>query len=423
MKKAVSLLVVLIMLITFSGLASAQTELSLWYHGAGNVTERAILIGIIDDFNASQSDYTVALEEFPQGSYNSSIVAAALAGDLPDIIDVDGPVMPGWAWAGWMSPLNLSEGALDDFLPGAIGEWNGEVYSVGLWDAAVAVYARRSDLEANDIRIPTLDDPWTGDEFDGILETLQATGEFEYAFDPGMAWAGEWYNYAFAPFLQSFGGDLIDRSTYLTAEGVLNGDAGIAFFEWWQSLFARGLAPGTSQDGADRETGFLDGRYALQWNGNWAAITALDALGDDVLFLPAPDFGHGSTIGAASWQFGISSSSENKEGANAFLEFAIQDEYLAAFSDGIGLIPSTSGAAAISEYYSEGGLLEVFFELSNQQALVRPVTPGYATMGLIVEKVFADIANGADVQDTLDAAVDEIDADIEDNGGYGFGDM
>ena len=423
MKKVVSLLVVVIMLITFSGLASAQTELSLWYHGAGNEIERSILIGIIDDFNASQSDYTVALNEFPQGSYNSSIVAAALAGDLPDIIDVDGPVMPGWAWAGWMAPLNLSEGALDDFLPGAIGEWNGEVYSVGLWDAAVAIYARRSDLEANDIRIPTLDDPWTGDEFDGILETLQATGEFEYAFDPGMAWAGEWYNYAFAPFLQSFGGDLIDRSTYLTAEGVLNGDAGIAFGEWWQSLFARGLAPGTSQDGADRETGFLDGRYALQWNGNWAAITALDALGDDVLFLPAPDFGNGSTIGAASWQFGISSTSENKEGANAFLDFAIQDEYLAAFSNGIGLIPSTSGAAAISEYYSEGGPLEVFFELSNRQALVRPVTPGYATMGLIVEKVFADIANGADVQDTLDAAVDEIDADIEDNGGYGFGDM
>jgi multiple sugar transport system substrate-binding protein len=32
----------------------------------------------------------------------------------------------------------------------------------------------------------------------------------------------------------------------------------------------------------------------------------------------------------------------------------------------------------------------------------------------------ADLANGADVQATLDSAVDEIDADIEANGGYGF---
>ncbi len=420
MKRIMLLLMLAAMLALAAPLASAQTELSLWYHGAGNETERSILIGIIDDFNASQSDYTVLLEEFPQESYNSSIVAAAAAGDLPDIIDVDGPVMPGWAWAGWMSPLNLSEGALDDFLPGAIGEWNGEVYSVGLWDAAVSIYARRSVLEANDIRIPTLEEPWTGEEFDAILEQLQASGEFEYAFDPGMAWTGEWYPYAFSPFLQSFGGDMIDRSTYLTAEGALNGDAGLAFGNWWQSLFERGLAPGTSQDGADRETGFIDGKYALQWNGNWAGINTLDAVGDDLLFLPAPDFGAGSTIGAASWQFGISSSSMHKDGASAFIEFAIQDEYLAAFSDGIGLIPATAGSAAMSQHYSDGGALEVYFELSNQQALVRPVTPGYATLALIFEKALADISNGADVQDTLDAAVDEIDADIEDNMGYGF---
>lgn len=420
MKKALSLLLLALLAVAFSGLAAAQEELSLWYHGAGNDVERSILIGIIEDFNASQMEYVVALEEFPQESYNSSIVAAALAGDLPDIIDVDGPVMPGWAWAGYMAPLNLSEGALDDFLPGAIGSWNGEVYSVGLWDAAVAVYARRSALEAHDIRIPTLDEPWSGEEFDAALITLQDSGEFEYALDLGMAWTGEWYPYAFSPFLQSFGGDMIDRSTYLTAEDVLNGDEAVAFGEWWQSLFERGLAPGTSQDGADRETGFIDGKYALQWNGNWAGIAALEAVGDDLLFLPAPDFGAGSTIGAASWQFGISSSSENKEGANAFIEFAIQDEYLAAFSDGIGLIPATASAAAMSESYSEGGPLEVFFELSEAQALVRPVTPGYATMALVFEKALADIANGADVLDTLDAAVDEINSDIEDNGGYGF---
>ena len=420
MKKALALILFVSLLVMVGGAASAQTELSLWYHGAGNYVERDLIVGIIDDFNASQSDYVVALEEFPQESYNSSIVAAALAGDLPDIIDVDGPVMPGWAWAGYMAPLQLSEGALDDFLPGAIGSWNGEIYSVGLWDAAVAVYARRSVLEAHDIRIPTLDDPWSGEEFDAILEQLQASGEYEYAFDLGMAWTGEWYPYAFSPFLQSFGGDMIDRSTYLSAEGVLNGEEAIAFGEWWQSLFERGLAPGTSQDGADRETGFIDGRYALQWNGNWAGINTLDAVGDDLLFLPAPDFGHGSVIGAASWQFGIAATSENKAGANAFIEFAIQDEYLAAFSDGIGLIPATANAAAMSASYAEGGPLEVYFGLSSAQALVRPVTPGYATMALVFEKALADIANGADVVDTLDAAVDEIENDIADNGGYGF---
>jgi len=417
------MLFLITLLLPAAPLASAQTELSLWYHGAGNPEERAVLLNVIDDFNASQSDWSVVMEEFPQESYNSSIVAAALSGDLPDIIDVDGPVMPGWAWSGYMVPLNLSEGALDGFLPGAVGVYNGEVYAVGLWDAAVAIYARQSVLEANDIRIPTLEEPWTGEEFDAILETLQATGDFENAFDVGMAWKGEWYTYAFSPFLQSFGGDMIDRETYLTAEGVLNGEAGLAFGEWWQSLFERGLVPGTSQDGADRDIGFLDGKYALQWNGNWAARAALEAFGDDTLFLPAPDFGNGSTIGAASWQFGISSTSEHPDGANAFIEFAIQDEYLVDFSNFGGLAPATASAASLSDLYYEGGPLEVFFGLSQAQGLVRPVTPGYANMSFIFEKALADIADGADVQDTLDAAVDEIEQDIEDNGGYGFGDM
>lgn len=403
----------------FTSAALAQTELTLWYHGAGNPVEREILIGIINDFNGSQSDWTVALEEFPQGAYNESIVAAAVAGNLPDIIDVDGPVMPNWAWAGYLQPLQLSEDALDGFLPGPIGEWNGEVYSVGLWDAAVAMYARRSVLEANDIRIPTLDQPWTGEEFDAILEKLKATGDYEYVLNLGMADKGEWYPYAFSPFLQSFGGDIVDRSTYKTAEGALNGEAAIKFGEWWQSLFERELAPGTSQDMADHQTGFIDGKYALQWNGNWVAVNTLNALGDDVLFLPAPDFGSGPKIGAASWQFGVSSTSEHPDGASAFIEFAIQDKYLAQFSDGIGLIPATREAAAMTKNYATGGPLEVFFGLSEAQAMLRPVTPGYVVQALEFQKALSDIADGADVADTLDAAADAITADIERNGGYG----
>lgn len=395
-------------------------ELSMWYHGAGNEVEAAILNGIVDDFNASQDEYVVVVEDFPQESYNESVVAAAVAGELPDIIDVDGPIMPNWAWAGYLAPLELSDGTLDDFLPSTIGTWQGEVYSVGLWDAAIAVYARRSVLEENDIRIPTLEEPWTLEEFDAALVTLQETGDYEFAFDPGMAWTGEWYPYAFSPMLQSFGGDLIDRDTYLSAEGVLNGPEAVAYGEWWQSLFNRSLAPGTSQDPADRDNGFIDGRYAMQWNGNWAAVPALEAYGDDMLFLPAPDFGNGPAIGGASWQFAVSSESENQEGANAFIEFALQDEYLAAFSDGIGLIPSTPSAAALTENYAEGGSLELFYELSQEQAIIRPPTPAYLNIALVFEKAMADIANGADVQTSLDAAVDEIETDIENNGGYGF---
>lgn len=401
-----------------STFAFAATELSMWYHGAGNEVEQKILNGIITDFNAAQADYTIKLEQFPQGAYNDSVTAAAASGKLPDIIDVDGPVMPGWVWAGYMAPLTVDPAAYAKFLPGPIGKYNGKVYSVGLWDAACAMVARKSVLEANGIRIPTVDAPWTLDEFDAALVKLQASGKFEFALDLGMAWKGEWYPYAFGPFLQSAGGDLINRDGYKTAEGSLNGEAAVKFGKWWQSVFARKLAPGTSQDGADRDTGFGAGKYAISWNGNWAALGALEKFKDDVVFLPAPDFGTGSKIGAASWQFGVAASSKNQEGANKFIAFALQDKYLTAFSDGIGLIPPTPESAAASKNYKEGGPMAAFYGLSAKQATLRPVYPGYAVAAKVFEKALSDIANGAEVEATLDAAADEITKDVEKNGGY-----
>ena len=401
-----------------SSAAFAQTTLTMWYHGAGNEVESNIINQIISDFNASQSDWAVEIESFPQAAYNDSVVAGALAGNLPDILDVDGPVMPNWAWSGYMQPLQIDEAKIANYLPGTKGVWNGELYSIGLWDAAVSLVTRKSYLDELGLRVPTLEQPWTGEEFMDALAKAKASGKFDYALDLGTAWTGEWYPYAFSPFLQSFGGDIVDRATYTTAEGVLNGDAAVEFGNWWQGLFTEGYAQAT-QDPADRDNGFNSGKYAFSWNGNWAALGTLDAY-DDVLFLPAPDFGNGPKIGAASWQFGVSASSEHPEGASAFIEFALQDKYLAEFSNGIGLIPATASAAALTENYKDGGPLAVFFDLSEAQALVRPVTPGYVVAAKVFEKALADIANGADVQDTLDSAVDEIDADITKNSNYGF---
>ncbi len=401
-----------------SGAAFAQTTLSMWYHGAGSEQEVSILNQITTDFNASQADWKVELQAFPQAAYNDSIVAGALAGNLPDIVDVDGPVMPNWAWAGYLQPLQIDETKIANFLPGTKGVWNGKLYSIGLWDAAISLVTRKSILDELGLRVPTLAEPWTKDEFMAALAKAKASGKFEYALDLGTAWTGEWYPYAFSPFLQSFGGDIIDRSTYKTADGVLNGDKAIAFGTWWQSLFTDGYAEAT-QDPAARDAGFNSGKYAFSWNGNWAALGTLAAY-DDVLFLPAPDFGNGPKIGAASWQFGVSAKSAHPDGASKFIEFALQDKYLAAYSNGIGLIPATASAAAMTENYKEGGKLAVFYELSAKQALLRPVTPSYVVAAKVFEKALADIAKGADVTDTLDAAADEIDADIAKNGNYGF---
>ena len=68
--------------------------------------------------------------------------------------------------------IDLPAGTLDGFLAWCRSV-NGMVKST-LWVVGCSncCFARQSVLEANGIRIPTLDDPWSLEEFDAALETL-----------------------------------------------------------------------------------------------------------------------------------------------------------------------------------------------------------------------------------------------------------
>jgi multiple sugar transport system substrate-binding protein len=393
-----------------------RTELTMWTHSAGNPAELEVYEQIISDFNASQDEYEVVHESFPQGAYNDAIVAAAASGDLPCLLDLDGPIMPNWAWAGYLQPLELPTELTDSLLPTAVGVWDDQIYSAGYWDAALSIFARKSVLEGNGIRIPTVDQPWTKDEFSQALATLKAAG-YETPIDIGAEDTGEWWPYAYSPLLQSFGGDLIDRSTMLTSDGTLNGPDAVEWGEWFQSLFADGYA---SNGGTVGNQEFVDDEVALSYTGVWNALASIDAVGDDLLILPPPDLGAGPKIGGGSWQWAISSSCPDPEGAREYLEFSFADEYLTAFADNQIVIPATESAAEGSKYFGEDGVLRPFVELSQKFAVLRPETPAYAVISSTFETAAKDIMNGADVKTTLDQAVAEIDANIASNDGYGF---
>lgn len=398
----------------------SKTQLGLWTHSAGNPNELAVIQKWVDDFNAQSDEYQVTIESFPQESYNDSVAAASVAGSLPCIIDLDDPIVPNFAWSGYVRPLPITEAELDEMgiLDNDIGRYNGEIYSVGQFDVALLVYARRSILEANGIRIPTVEEPWALDEFKAALDTLKATGEYEYPFDVNAGYTGEWWPYAYSPMLQSFGGDLINRDNYTEAEGVLNGPEALAWGEWFQNLFAGGYAPATPAD----DHGFLQGRIPLWYTGSWAAQSVLDAYGDDALFLPPPDFGNGPVIGAGSRQMGVTTScpEDSVQGAFDFVRSILTPENIAFMSESTGLIPTSLAAADLTEQYAEGGPFRSFFDIAQAFARVRPDTPGYLTISSQFEQAGLSIRDGGNVQDALDDAVDNIEQDIADNSGYGF---
>lgn len=390
--------------------------ITLWTHNGGNKEELAVVQSAVNAFNQENPDSAVRIEAFPQAAYNDAIAAAAVSGDLPDILDLDGPVMPNWAWAGYLAPLQLSSQLESSIIASAKGYWNDKLYSVGPYDTSLCFLGRRSALEEIGARTPSVAQPWTKEEFNEVLKGLGTLKQYKYAIDMSVADGAEWWPYAYAPMLQSFGGDLIDRRDFSTAKGFLNSPEAVAWGTWFHSLFADGLSSQTpATDGQD----FLQGKVPMYYAGGWKVLQSQETFGtDEVLILPPVDFGKGAHVGGGSWQWGVSATSKKPEAANKFIEFLMQDRYLVEYSNAIGNFPSVESATPLTKNYRDGGPLSPVREIGESFALLRPATPGYKVISSIFDKAARDIVSGAGVKSTLDQAADDIDFDIKSNDGY-----
>lgn len=380
----------------------------------------------IDDFNStagSDLGVTVELTMIPEGQYTDQVNAAAASGDLPALLDLDGPNMANLAWAGNLVPLDecIPDDLRDNTLPSLIeqGTYADQLWAVGSFDSGLGLYAWKSALDEVGARIPeSADDAWTAEELEQILRDLQDAG-YENPLDTKFWYGsqGEWFTYAFAPIVWSAGGDLIDREDYQSADGVLNSPEVAESFTTFQTWVEDGLIDRNAADDAN----FLEKQAPISWVGHWMYQPYKDAAGDDLVVLPLPDFGAGSKTGMGSWAWAMTPSAEDPDAAWAVIEHLMSDETIKAITDVNGAVPGTQSAIAGSELYAEGGDLRLFVDQLNAApdvAVPRPVTPAYPAITGIMRRTIDDIVQGADVAATLDDAVGAIDEDIEANDGY-----
>jgi len=416
---------ILVLLVFVSLTFAATVEIDMWFH-SGRGDERNVIQDQVERFNAMQDLVKVNAVILPEGSYNDQVQAAAFANDLPDLLDLDGPYMTNYAWAGYLKPLDeyIGEGMLSDLLPSIIkqGTYQGKIYALGTFDSGLAIWANKKYLEAVGARIPTtVEDAWTKDEFLQILADLKALPEIDYPLDLMFSYGpGEWFAYGFSPIFQAFGADMINREDFMSAEGALNGPEAYEAAEFFQNLIKDGyvnLSPAN-------DAAVLDGTAAMAWVGHWYYNSAVNALGEDAVLIPMPKLGPadsmfgGQATGMGSWCWGITNSSEHPYAAWLFLDFIMRPEEIVNMTNANGAVPARISASNMSELYKEGGPLSLYVEQAGKIAVERPVTPAYPILSLEFTNALQDIANGGDIQSALDRAVKEIDWDIEDNAGY-----
>jgi len=403
----------------------------------------------VDAFNAGPgAELGVTIDVIPIGeqAYETAITSAAAAGEMPDLVDMDGPSLYPFAFNGLLSPITscVDQEKLDYFLGSIIeqGTYNDELYSLGSFESGMGIWAHKSMLEDIGARIPTsIDDAWTGDEFEQVMRDLQAAG-YGANGPLDIKWhygAGEWRAYGFAPIIQSAGGDLIDRSTMKGSDGVLNGPEAVGALNQFQTWVDDGLIDLIAEDdnnftvGPDGEANTGD-ETPLSWVGHWMHSLYSENLGDDLVLIPLPDFGNGSKGAMGSWNWAVSSGPDgvpnsgdeaDLDAAWAFIDYATSPESVLRFVNGYGAVPPTADLADFPGF-QEGGDRELYIDyLSNAHSdpnleqngsMARPATAAYLFIRDRFSEAFADIVAGADVQSTLDNIVMQIDQEIEDVG-------
>lgn len=408
--------------VLLSQAALAADVLRVWHHGGRADNERERMAQMIEKWNKANPSMQAKLEIQPEGSYNEQVQAAALSGNLPDLLDLDGPNYANYAWSGYITPLNglVSKKLLDDMLPSLIKQGtypaDGKIYMLGQGDSGLSIWGRKSLLNQAKVRIPKgVDDAWTLAEFEDALGKLSKVSGIKYALDVKWNYGqGEWFTYGFSPWVQSMGGDLIDRTSW-KAEGTMNGAAAVKALTLLQSFQKKGyLAPASEGD----DSFYGKKTAALSFVGHWMWPAHSKAFGDDLVLLPMPKFGSKAATGNGGWAWSISSTSKQKEATGKLLEFMLSTDNVAELSTAMGGVPGVKSAAPKVDLYKPGGPLALYIDQLAKVSVPRPSHPAYPTITAAFAKAVADVLDGGDVKKALDAAAKKVDQDIADNKGY-----
>lgn len=156
----------------------------------------------IEIFEANNPDIDVQIVGIPWTSEGDTKLEAALAaGSDINVFRVTSPNLPRYAKQGILSEITsyLSDEVKNDFYESAfqVATVDGKVWAWPLWVTAISVFANTDIFAERGVELPTLEDPWTWDEFVEAAKQLTYTrddGAQVYGFTSSSKWgAVEYY--------------------------------------------------------------------------------------------------------------------------------------------------------------------------------------------------------------------------------------
>lgn len=304
---------------------------------------------IVDAWNAENPDVQVELVQGDWSSVNDQLLTAFEGGTAPDVFHYESGPLRDFYERG--SVLDLDE-YLSDEIKGDIreGAWDtvtydGAVTGVPFLQESQVVFANKALFDAAGIELPTIDDPWTWDEFADVSRQLTGEGVYGTAF-PLRSPANRILNLAM--------GD--DGAYFETDDGVSTavfGDAERAVPQRIHEMIYtdRSAAPeAVGLSSADALPGFFAGQYATLPGAIWVRQQIQEQAPEGFEWVTLPPLeGTSQTQGAVSQTLSVSADTEYPEEAVAFLEYALNAENQVKLAAGDWLLPTSQEAVQAEE--------------------------------------------------------------------------
>ncbi len=401
--------------------ANDNTVITMWMHMSDETPEGQHHQARVDAFNERYADEGVeAVVQFiPRAAdgagYEDQVNAAVSAGTLPDIITVDGPNTAAFASNGILAPITDFITDIDDLLPTIIeqGTYNGEMYVLGMSETSVGIFYNIDMFEEAGIDIdslPTVDNPWTYDEFLEISAIL--TAHFGGpAIDLQLNSGDEMITYGLSPFVWSSGGEIISEDG-TQADGIFNSNETLEAMTFLQTLVREGFTTI-----APVERGFETEVYPMFLSGVWTAVdldTNFDINYGIMPFPVSPTTGELASP-SGGWGVGMTATSENQEWAGRLVDWMANTESNVGLVREIGILPNRhSSSEIVRDELTEQ--IQVLLEQLTVSGRARPVTPAYPEITRAFQNTVEDISfyeENPDIMEVLNLRAAEMQEALE----------
>ena len=405
---------------TMTGFAEEDKPTIRWVsQGVGETGWEGLTVPILEKFE-EETGIHVEAEFYSFNDLFEVIETKSASGNADfDVMSVDVTYVSKYGSSGYLEPLDPY------FTDEDKAKWDEASYTAGVWEDTMyaapentscqELYYNKTLLEEAGIELPE-NDAEHRLTYEQVADMAKQAQE---ALDPdgskgiiGLDFQQVSRIYQMNMLANSMGGANISEDGY-SLDGVVNTEPWIKAMTWYQGLVNDGIAS-RGYDADQLGDMFYSGKMVFMVGGTWTrnGMTCDDEI--DCTYAPCFE-GYEDKVATStgSWYFGINSQSENKDAAAEFIKYFTLGEGSDMWLSINGDVPSRldKQEEIANDENATKDMKIAAYEAANT-AYPRAVTPVFGEYSTILDQAWEDVRNGADVEDTLNYAVEQFDSAV-----------